>query len=82
MKATAAVFAGQDRKDRCVGGMENHRQYDRKHGVEVDEIVNGEEAGRKETPWMVSLFKLHLASTFVVAPSFLNTVVTAAHCKS
>ena len=82
MKATAAKgFAGQVRKDRRVG-VENRRQYDRKHGVEVSKIVNGEEAGRKETPWMVSLQTssgFHFCGGSLISST---EVVTAAHCKS
>ena len=68
-------------KDRRVG-VENRRQYDRKHGVEVSKIVNGEEAGRKETPWMVSLQTssgFHFCGGSLISST---EVVTAAHCKS
>ena len=63
-------------------GVENRRQYDRKHGVEVSKIVNGEEAGRKETPWMVSLqtsYGFHFCGGSLISST---EVVTAAHCKS
>ena len=68
-------------KDQRVG-VENRRQYDRKHGVEVSKIVNGQEAGRKKTPWMVSLQTssgFHFCGGSLISST---EVVTAAHCKS